>query len=114
MLAKLKQKAPEYVIEFYLATILPISAQWTALAPKPAIPAPVIAPTMAWVVDTGQPRDEAKRTQVEDPTKEQTIANSNSSGCGSNSCTSISPPLIVSAVEEPECEKKRSEGWCNN
>lgn len=66
-----------------------------------------MAPTIAWVDDTGQPREEAKRTQVEDPTSEQTIANSSSSGCGSKSATSISPPLIVSAVEEPVIYARR-------
>jgi len=42
-------------------------------APKAAIPAPQMAPTIAWVVETGQPREEANRTQVEEPIKAQTI-----------------------------------------
>lgn len=56
-------------------TILVIPSHLTPLAPKAEIPAPVMAPTIAWVVETGQPRDEANKTQVEEPIKAQTIVN---------------------------------------
>ena len=39
-----------------LATIEPILPQLTTSTPIPAAPKPTMAPTMVWVVETGQPR----------------------------------------------------------
>jgi hypothetical protein len=84
-----------------LPTILPISIHLTVLPPNPAIPIQMMALTMAWVVETGHPRDEANRTQVDDPTKEHTMPSIKSSGWAANNSTSVRPPLIVSVVAEP-------------
>jgi hypothetical protein len=56
---------------------------------------------MAWVVDTGHPCDDANKTQVDDPTREQTMPSIKSSGWVAKRLTSIRPPLIVSAVDDP-------------
>ena len=39
-----------------LMTIVPTLPQWTAPTPMPTAAKPTIAPTIEWVVDTGQPR----------------------------------------------------------
>src|SRR5690606_28436888 len=47
-----------------LATMGPIAPQCTASAEMPTAAKPITAPTMEWVVETGQPRTEAINSQV--------------------------------------------------
>ena len=47
-----------------LAAIWPTAPQSTAEAPRPATEKPTMAPTMEWVVETGQPFMEAISSQV--------------------------------------------------
>lgn len=47
-----------------LATICPIMSQCTESMPMPAMAKPTMAPTMEWVVETGQPRAEASMSQM--------------------------------------------------
>ena len=47
-----------------LMTIEPTLSQATASTPTPTAPKPTIAPTIEWVVDTGQPKLDAIISQV--------------------------------------------------
>ena len=56
------------------AAILLIVAQFTALNPAAAMPAPITPPTTEWVVETGAPTQVARFTQRADETNAAIIA----------------------------------------
>ncbi len=47
-----------------LATMVPILPHFTASTPMPTMAKPTMAPTMEWVVDTGQPKKDAISSQM--------------------------------------------------
>ena len=56
-----------------LATMVPTWSHFTASMPIPTAAKPTIAPTMEWVVETGQPRCEAIKSQVPAASSEASI-----------------------------------------
>ncbi|KAH3669562.1 hypothetical protein OGATHE_002374 [Ogataea polymorpha] len=69
--------------------------------PLAAIPAPITAPTMEWVVETGIPIDVAIDNQIEEPTSAHAIVSISTEGLFSNDCTSMILLLIVSETLDP-------------
>ena len=78
-----------------LATIWPIFAQFTASTPMPTTPKPTMAPTIVWVVDTGQPRDEATISQIPAASSAANMPKTNISGFSEMGAGSMIPLRIV-------------------
>lgn len=70
-------------------------------APLAAMEAPITAPTIEWVVETGIPMEVAIVNQVDEPIKAVVIVNINTAGSFLNTAISTILFLIVSDTREP-------------
>ena len=78
-----------------LATIRVILSQLTASGPMPTAPKPTIAPTMVWVVDTGQPRVDATSSHRPAASRDASITYTSTSGVSVSEEASRMPLRIV-------------------
>ena len=83
-----------------LAAIWAILPQLTASMPMPAMAKPTMAPTMEWVVETGQPRADANASQQPAASKAASMPNTSSSGL-SAICDGSTMPLRMVRVTLP-------------
>src|SRR5690606_25771661 len=90
-----------------LATMGPMAPQWTASAEMPTAAKPITAPTMEWVVETGQPRIEAINSQVPAASNEDIMPRIKRSG-GISSASTMQF-LMVSVTCPPA--RKAQKNW---
>ncbi|MOA32606.1 hypothetical protein D3C78_1538430 [compost metagenome] len=82
-----------------LATIGPMASQCTASTDTPTAAKPITAPTMEWVVETGQPFSEATSNQVPAASSADIMPSTIRSGLIASASTM--PFLIVSVTSPP-------------
>ena len=78
-----------------LMTMLPTLPQLTESTPMPTMAKPTIAPTMVWVVDTGQPARDAINNHIPAAINEASMPNISNSGVCATLELSMIPFLIV-------------------
>lgn len=69
----------------------PTSDHWMALDPPAMAPKPTMAPTMAWVVETGQPKKEAICSQMPVPRRAPHMPRIRAMGCPMKRSVSMMP-----------------------
>ena len=84
-----------------LAAMFQIFDHWTASSPWATRAKPTIAPTMEWVVDTGQPRWDATSSQVPAASKAANMPKTNWSGSPANKSASTMPLRTVEVTSPP-------------
>ena len=84
-----------------LAAIWPTLPQATASTLMPTAAKPTSAPTMEWVVETGQPIREAISSQVPAANSEDIIPYTNNSGVSASIDESMMPLRMVEVTSPP-------------
>src|SRR6056297_959635 len=84
-----------------LITILPSWGHCTAFIPSAATAKPVTAPTIEWVVETGQPYFEAISSQVPAASSDASMPNTSRSGVAANRLASTMPLRMVEVTPPP-------------
>ncbi len=83
-----------------LITMAPMVSQFTRPQPPAAMPAPMTAPMMECVVETGAPRAVARLSQSAPASKAANMTQANNAGSAMASA-SMMPPLMVPTTSPP-------------
>ena len=83
-----------------LMTMAPMVSQFTRPQPPAAMPAPMTAPMMEWVVDTGAPTAVARLSQSAPASRAENMTQANSAG-SLMAAGSMMPPLMVPTTSPP-------------
>ncbi len=86
----------------------PTVAHCTAANPIPTIAKPTMAPTMVWVVETGQPKYDATINQTPAASNDASMPNTSSSGLPASRSASMMPLRMVAVTWPPASTAPRN------